>query len=208
MTNSRLPAGLFVLAFSLYVLTATPGAFWLDSSELAAAGVTLGIPHAPGHPLYVILAYMSSLIPLGSVGFRVALLSAICGAACVVLLYEITCAIIPEPQRGRSAQAFAAIAALTFALSDALWFQSVRAEVYTLHTAIALALVWLLLKWDADEQHNAKLLAIGAFLVGLGAGNHHLLLLALCPALALLLLATPPRRRLRRGAATVGRWRP
>ena len=84
-----LRAGVGLLAFSAYVLTAAPGAFWLDSGELAAAGVTLGIAHPPGHPLYVVLAYIASWIPLGSAGFRVTLLSGAMGALAALFLYDL-----------------------------------------------------------------------------------------------------------------------
>jgi hypothetical protein len=191
---ASLPAGLFLGAFALYAATATSGAFWLDSSELAAAGVTLGIPHAPGHPLFVILAHATSLVPLGPVGFRVALLSALFGALSVVLLYRLILQLDTVTSGDSPHEGIAAVAAGTFAVSDALWFQSVRAEVYTLHLAIALALMSLALTWAREEHPRLQPLAIGAFVLGLGAGNHHLLLLATCPALGLLLLASPSKR--------------
>ncbi|MGB0589088.1 MAG: DUF2723 domain-containing protein [Myxococcota bacterium] len=197
MTRSARPlsAGLFCGAFALYIATATSGAFWLDSSELAAAGATLGIPHAPGHPLYVIFAHAASLLPIGSIGFRIALLSALCGALSVVLLYRLTlkldrCASDAPPIEG-----IAVCAAVSFAVSDALWFQSVRAEVYTLNLVIALGLMNLAVAWAQSEDIRLQPLAVGAFVLGLGAGNHHLLLLAACPALAVLLLSTSDKRR-------------
>jgi hypothetical protein len=191
-----LPAGLFLGAFALYAATATSGAFWLDSSELAAAGVTLGVPHAPGHPLYVILAHGASLLPIGSIGFRIAMLSALFGALAVVGLYRLTLQLDTIISDDRPMEGIAAFAAVTFAISDALWFQSVRAEVYTLHLAIALGLMHIAVTWARSDSARLQPLVASAFILGLGAGNHHLLLIATCPALAILLLATPMKRRL------------
>ena len=192
--DPRIHAALFVGAFGLYALTATPGAFWLDSSELAAAGITLGVPHAPGHPLYVILAYAASLVPLGPVGFRIALLSAAFGALSVALLYQITHELIRLWDKAAKAQWYAWLPALTFALCDALWFQSVRAEVYTLHLALTLGLFVLALRWRHQASRSLAPLITGAFVLGLGAGNHHLLLLAACPALAIFLIGERAQR--------------
>ena len=82
--RSSLPVDRVVLALLVWagsVWLSAPGLTWLDSSELAAAGVTLGVPHAPGHPLYIVLAHLASLVPIGSAAFRVALLSGAFAAA-------------------------------------------------------------------------------------------------------------------------------
>jgi hypothetical protein len=197
---------LFAVSATGYALCATPGAFWLDSSELAGAGITLGIPHAPGHPVYVILAYAASLLPVGAIGFRVALLSALLAAAAVALTHALVCELLDEDALwGRRAPDLSAapapplwpatLAAVALGLSQAVWLQSVRAEVYTLELALALGLLLVAIRWHrvAPPRSAAPPLAV-AFALGLGAGNHHLLLLAAVPALALLLLADPSVR--------------
>ncbi|MGZ3442447.1 MAG: protein O-mannosyl-transferase family, partial [Polyangia bacterium] len=55
--------------------------YWLDSSELAAAAWGLGVAHPPGHPLPSLLGRACTLVPLGSIAFRVGLASALAGAA-------------------------------------------------------------------------------------------------------------------------------
>ena len=71
------------------VWLSAPALTWLDSSELTAAGVTLGVPHAPGHPLYVMLAHLASFIPIGTTAFRVALLSGACAAAAAWFTFDL-----------------------------------------------------------------------------------------------------------------------
>ena len=186
--DTTVRAALFLVGFSLYAATATPGAFLLDSSELTAAGVTLGVPHAPGHPLYVILAYACSLLPVGAVGFRVALLSGLFGAMSVVLTYDLARLLSRGPGGLPQQRWPAAAGALVFAVAGALWLQSVRGEVYTLHLAIALWLTRLALRWShtTGPRSSAPPL-VAAFVTGLAAGNHTLLLAAHVPALVILL---------------------
>src|SRR3954468_14822757 len=53
-----------VVVFTIYLASLAPTtAFW-DASEYIAAARTLGIPHPPGNPLFVILAHTYGLLPL------------------------------------------------------------------------------------------------------------------------------------------------
>ena len=70
----------------LAVLSATSEPYWLDSPEFTAAAQTLGLPHPPGHPLYVLATKGFTLLPFGGIAFRVALASAFFGAAASCLL--------------------------------------------------------------------------------------------------------------------------
>ncbi|MCB9728470.1 MAG: DUF2723 domain-containing protein [Deltaproteobacteria bacterium] len=191
LQDSRTRALLFGGAAAAYACTATPGAFWLDSSELAGAGISLGIPHAPGHPLYVILAHAASLVPVGAIGFRVAMLSALCAALAVALTHALVCELTDEGPRWP-----ATLAAVALGLSQAVWLQAVRAEVYTLELALALGLLLVALRWSrAPRPRPAGPPLAVAFAAGLAAGNHHLLFVFHLPALVALLLGDPDVRR-------------
>ncbi|HCY74815.1 MAG TPA: hypothetical protein DHV28_02755 [Ignavibacteriales bacterium] len=48
----------------IYLFTIAPSVVQIDSGELAAVQCTLGIAHPTGYPLYTILGYIFSLIPL------------------------------------------------------------------------------------------------------------------------------------------------
>jgi tetratricopeptide (TPR) repeat protein len=74
------------LAFVFLLIGASPAHFWLDSGEIAAAGAELGIMHPTGVPGYVPLLHLATLLPIGSLGFRMAVMSSACMAGAVGLL--------------------------------------------------------------------------------------------------------------------------
>ena len=50
----------------LYLLTLAPSTAMWDTSEYIAAAYTLGLPHPPGNPLFVILGRVFSILPIAS----------------------------------------------------------------------------------------------------------------------------------------------
>src|SRR3984893_7667456 len=80
-------AGLvFVASLVLYNYTIAPTVTLVDSGELIVAARSLGVAHPPGFPLYLILAHVASVVPIGSVAQRVNFASALFAAlACGML---------------------------------------------------------------------------------------------------------------------------
>jgi tetratricopeptide (TPR) repeat protein len=66
----------FFVALATYSLTLAPGVALVDSGELIVAARNLGVAHPPGFPLYILLAHLATLIPVGSVAVRVNFASA------------------------------------------------------------------------------------------------------------------------------------
>src|SRR5689334_10785109 len=65
----------------LYLITLAPSTAMWDTSEYIAAAYTLGLPHPPGNPLFVILGRVFSILPIASsVAVRINILAAICSA--------------------------------------------------------------------------------------------------------------------------------
>ena len=60
-------------------------------SEYIAAAYTLGLPHPPGNPLFVIVGRVFSILPIGpSVAIRINILAAICSAVSAGMWFLIT----------------------------------------------------------------------------------------------------------------------
>jgi hypothetical protein len=80
-----------ILVFIIYLFTIAPSVVQIDSGELAAVQATLGIAHPTGYPLFTIIGYIFSLIPLPFTKiFQLNLLAAIyCSAAAGVFTYTI-----------------------------------------------------------------------------------------------------------------------
>ncbi len=153
----------FLASLLLYGQTMAPTVYALDSAELTTAAATGGLAHATGYPLYLLIGRFWSLIPIGDVGFRMNLLSGVCGALTVAL---VVCLL-----RRLGAGPWAALCAAGFlASTTTFWAMSLVAEVYTLHTALMCGVILALLRW-ADAPSNAGL-AVAAGLLGLAAGNH------------------------------------
>src|SRR5512132_4658951 len=85
-------AGLTALGvLALYVVTLAPTTAMWDTSEYIAAAYTLGIPHPPGNPLFVIVGRVFSILPIASsVAVRINILAAICSAVSAGMWFLIT----------------------------------------------------------------------------------------------------------------------
>ena len=84
--SGPLPALVFALVGVVSLGLAAPSVHWLDSGNLVASAWTMGVAHPPGEPLYLALARLAQLLPIGDIAFRVTLLSCFCMALCAPIL--------------------------------------------------------------------------------------------------------------------------
>src|SRR6266478_4601893 len=70
----------FITSLVLYTYTLAPTVTLIDSGELIVSARSLGVAHPPGFPLYLILAHVASVVPIGSVAQRVNFASALFAA--------------------------------------------------------------------------------------------------------------------------------
>lgn len=156
--------GAFLIPLLVYLLTTCSTVYNLDSAEFSAAVHALGIVRATGYPLYLLLGKVFTvLLPVGDIGFRLNVMSAVCAAGTVALLYRLLLRLTQQ-------RAASLAASLLFAFSYYFWSQAVIAEVYTLHTLFMAALLVLLLRWQATRSD--ELLAVIGLVLGLSFGNH------------------------------------
>jgi hypothetical protein len=174
----------FGLPLALYVLTLAPTIGSLDSAELTSAAATAGLTRATGYPLYLMLGYLWSWLPLGDIGYRMNLFSAFNGALTVLLAERILRRWGVGPWA-----AFGSLGLLTCATF--FWSLALVAEVYTLQTALMAGLILALLRW-ADTPTPRRLAVVG-LLLGLSLAHHGATVL-LIPGCALYFATAAPRR--------------
>lgn len=194
-----------LISLAAYVATLAPDLTWAnaatDGGDLITASVTLGVPHPPGYPTYVLAGKLFSLIPIGTIAFRFNLFSAVCMAAATGLLaltarqgpansFTESITYCPEdskPAANQLARRHGAAlgSALLFAFLPLVWRQAIVSEVYALNLLVVAALVWSLL---SRAKQTAPWLP--GLLLGL-ALTTHLTSLLLAPAV---LGLTPVRR--------------
>ena len=171
------PALLFAAFLLLGLSQAAPSITTGDAGEFAAAAAVLGVAHAPGYPLYVLLAKaFGLLLPVGNWAYRTNLLSAACGALALALFSDA----LRRFGAGRAARLGAAA---VLGLGPLWREQSAVTEVFALHALCAAALLWIVAAAGERLLDPGPAAALGlAF--GLGLGDHQTLALVL-PALLL-----------------------
>jgi hypothetical protein len=186
-----LAAGLGLVSFFLYVKTLAPTLLMADPAEFQLACYTLGIAHPTGYPLYLVLGWLwSHLLPLGDAAYRVNLLSAVCAASAVGLMYLLVLRLLRgtlQRPPGGLLRAVATVCTLTLALSRTFWSQALTAEVYALNSVFVVALLLLLLRWS--ESRSTGTLRLAALVYGLSLTHHSTMILFL-PALLLFVWLT------------------
>ncbi len=101
----------FVATLLLYSWTLAPTVTLTDSGELIVVAHGLGVAHPPGFPLWIILAHLASLVPIGNVAVRINFASAIFAALASAMLtlvvaeLMITASYLTAPKRKGSQHA-------------------------------------------------------------------------------------------------------
>ena len=176
----------FGLALFVYLRTLLPGPSVGDWAEMQWLPARLAIPHPTGYPLYVLLGKAFSLIPIGSVGFRAELLSAVAAAAAAGTTVLIAVRIGVRP-------IIAIAAGLALAVSGELWLEATFSEMNGLHLFLVAAVIHRAVVWRAERRDRD--LRLGALLAGLSLSNHALA--ATVVPLVILFVLVDARARLR-----------
>jgi hypothetical protein len=170
-----------------YIPTLYPSVPGGDSGELIVAAYRLGVAHPPGYPLFTLLGKLFTLIPAGSVAWRVNLLTAVLGAIAAAILARATWKLTRSFGAGLFAGGL-------FAFSPLIWRYAIQAEVFSLNNLIAAILVLLLVSFELERKETT--LRWFCFWLGLGLANHHTLLFYGAP-IGLWMLYRAPRAALR-----------
>jgi len=190
--DTKRPAIALLLFFSTFILhlsSICPTMYWRDATEFQTVAFQLGIAHPAGSPLYALVAKIFTFLPLGSIAFKVNLVSAFFGALLILLTFllitECLELIFPEKNNGVFILS-GAIAAAFYIVSNSLWHNAIVAEVYTLQNC-CIVLIAIFLVRSVTKQKKHRYLYLSAFLFGLSTGAHIIMILYI-PALILFLV--------------------
>ena len=156
-----LPLAAFFIPLLVYIATMsselTRAHYGADSGELIAAAVTLGSPHPPGYPTYVVLGKLFSFLPIGSIATRFNIFSAVTISATAALITFIHAQSDPRKRWVN------VLPALIFAFTAVVWSQAIITEVYGLNLLMVGLFLWAI--------HKERGGLIGLFL-GLSITTH------------------------------------
>ncbi len=202
----------FLAALLVYSWTLAPTVTLVDSGELIVVAQGLGVAHPPGFPLWVILAHLASLVPLGNVAVRInsssALFAAVASAMLTLVVAEsmITASYLSKWKQNKRREqqskkdgdsgmsrllvfAPALSAGLLMAFSRTLWFYATITEVYALNALLIVVIFFLMVRWRrcivADRMHVGRPRNVGQISVPIRNYDAYLYAAALVFGLAL-----------------------
>ena len=171
----------FLVALLFYSWTLAPTVTLTDSGELIVVACGLGVAHPPGVPLWIILAHLASLVPLGNVAQRINFSSAVFAALTCAMLTLVVAEVIVTASYLAAAKrrkkgskkieelavthpmvaAPALGAGLLMAFSRTLWSYATITEVYALNALLIVTIFFLMLRWRRRIVEDRMHLSIG-----------------------------------------------
>lgn len=171
-----IPPGILILSLmAIYLNSMAPGLTWAnhgsDGGDLITAAATGGVAHPTGYPVYLLLASLFQLLPIGSLAYRTNLMSALAAASTAFFVYSLV-ARSKAPVSGRQNWLGGLVSAFAFGLAPLVWSQAVITEVYALHALFVILILYLSSEdspLPSVQRRSDRLLGL-AF--GLAMGNH------------------------------------
>jgi transmembrane protein TMEM260 (protein O-mannosyltransferase) len=172
---AALTAGAALLG--IYLASLAPDVTFWDAGEFIAAAQTLGIPHPPGTPLYILVAHVWRLL-LGALppAIAVNVFSAVCTAVAGLL----TAAVV---SRATGVRAHGIAAALAAGTMSTVWLNATETEVYAVSLSLSVLMLWV--GDRAGRTADPRWVVLTGYLIALAAPLHVSALVA-APGAALL----------------------
>lgn len=155
------PATVSLVLLVVYVATLAPSVTYWDAGEFLAAMRTLGIPHPPGTPLYILIGNVWARAFGSVLGFAYAvnLLSAVSTA--------MACGIVAHLMERWTADSLeAAAGGILAGLMSSVWLNANETEVYA--SSLLVSTLLLLVADRARITREARWYILLAYLCGLG----------------------------------------
>lgn len=183
----------FIIPFGVYLKTLAPTVSFIDTGELAAVCVKLGVAHPTGYPLFTLVGRLFTLLPFGDEIFRLNFMCAVASSAALALFFNLLVFILREfdgeifsgnskseklagSLSELSVYAISLSAVLVLGFSATFWNIANSLEVYSFHQFFVIAIIYSMLKavhetGKKDSRSDIYWLMF-AFLLGLSFANH------------------------------------
>jgi hypothetical protein len=202
--NMLIALGMLVTVFVSYLSLLAPSISFWDCSEYVSAGASLGIPHPPGNPLYVLLARTAvvALPFINDTAYRINLLTPIFGALTSMLVYLSIVRVfisfigIPDTNWKRISIYLGGIVGTLFAaFSNTVLFCAVEAEVNLPVLLPIMFSIWLTLVWSqSKDPKRDRLLLLATYISFLGIAIHMFSMIVLLPIFIFVLIMDKTKR--------------
>lgn len=193
----RASAGAWAAALLLlvYLLTLAPGVTFWDAGEFIASARSLGIPHPPGTPLFILLVNVWAKL-LFFLPYAVAtnMASAVATAVAAALTAQLV-------QRATDNAAMALAAAVAAGAMSSAWLNATETEVYAASLCLGVLMLWCADR--AGRRPDERWTQLTAYLMAL-AVPLHLSALVVAPVAILLASDASTGIRWRRAAPLAG----
>lgn len=131
-----------IVLSSVYLWRLLPNlGFAGDTIKFQFVGPTAGTVHETGYPVYLMLIWLTSHVPIGEIAVRVNATSSFFAVVACVLVYFVL-------RRMSVRVSVAAAFAIGLGLIPVVLLYAVVAEVYTVHLALMMAMLFVLLAWQ------------------------------------------------------------
>lgn len=161
----------FFIIFVEYIRTMLPSQGFFDHGELQTIIPTLDIAHPSGYPTYTILGYLFvNVFRVGEMAWRANLLSVIYTVVAIIFIYLFLYKLTKN--------IFASLVSiLTLAFTKPIWDHAGKADEHTLNLLFVFMLVYLFSLLSKSWSNRKWFLF--CLILGLGLGNHLLLIFAI-----------------------------
>lgn len=202
LVDGLVAGGLSLAGLAAYVSTLAPTLLDGDAALFQYAPARLAVTYPTGYPSYMLIGNLwANLVPLGTLAYRMNLLSAVLGGLALGFLYLTLLRLYQGLVESAGQRQAAAIAAtLIFASLPTYWRWASEAKIYTLHIFLLSTVFYLLSRLmqvapagqgasgtgqvSASAGRFSPALAAAILLFSLALGNHSTTLL-LAPGLVL-----------------------
>lgn len=195
--NNALGWLMFLVAATVYMLTAEPTTSLWDCGEFISAAHKLQVVHPPGAPLFLMIGRMFAIVAetfssdKANIAYAINVMSGLCTAALVMFIFWSTTILtklslvgyngkVDEKGDLMAIMGSGIVAALATTFATSVWFSAVEGEVYAMSSGFTGLVIWAALRWYVtDSPKSDRWLVFVAYMIGLSIGVHLLSLLAI-----------------------------